>query len=157
MYDLEVAPATVQVSLTVSLTVMDRAARSRGTKYYSILRAMGMRFSPARPLRQLPEPARLERDLQDFQPGDRQGVFHRLREEGAKRNGAGLARSLGAEGVERGDRLLVADLDARHVEGRGEEEVHERGVEELAVLVVDELLEEGVADPLRHAAMDLTV
>src|SRR5918992_2623193 len=107
--------------------------------------------------RQLPEPARLERDLQNLQAGNGQSILHGLREKSADRDGAGLARALGAERVERRSRLLVADLDARHVERRGQEEIHEGGVEELAVVVVDELLVEGIAEPLRDAAVHLAV
>ena len=51
--------------------------------------------------------------------------------------------------------FLVADLDARHVERGRQQVVHERGVQQLAVLVEDQLLVEGVADALRDAAVDL--
>src|ERR1700681_2163138 len=92
----------------------------------------------------LPQPAGLEGDLQDLQNGDGEGVLDRLGEEGADGNGPRFAGPVGAQGVEGRGRLLVANLDARHVERGGEEEIHEGGVEELAVVVVDELFVEGV-------------
>ena len=40
--------------------------------------------------------------------------------------------------------------------GAGQQIVHKRGVEELAVFIEDQLLVKGVADALRHAALNLT-
>ena len=62
------------------------------------------------------------------------------------------------ERVQRARRLEVVDLDAvRHLGDVGHEEVHERGVEQLPVLVVLHPLVERAADALRDTAVDLAL
>ena len=49
----------------------------------------------------------------------------------------------------------MSRLHVGHVGRRGEQVVHERGVEQLPFLAVHELLVERIADAVRHAALDL--
>ena len=51
----------------------------------------------------------------------------------------------------------MVGFDARHGVAGGQQIVHERGVEQLAVVVKDKLLVKGVADALRHAALNLAL
>ena len=49
----------------------------------------------------------------------------------------------------------MGGLNGRHIGGGGNQIVHERRVQQLALLVVDELLVKCVADAVRHAAVNL--
>src|SRR3989304_3044145 len=74
---------------------------------------------------------------------------------GGPGDAAGLARALGAERVaRRGRRGLVEDRDG-HVGGAGHGVVHQRPAQELAVGVVDDLLQERLAHALAEAAVEL--
>src|SRR5262249_6489176 len=84
-----------------------------------------------------------------------EGILDRLGEQRPDRNGAGLARPLNAERIERRFGHGVRDLHMRHFQRRRQQIVSERGVEQLAVLIEHELLVEGIADALRDTAMDL--
>ena len=70
---------------------------------------------------------------------------------------AALARALDAERIERRGRDHVVDLERGHVVGARQRVVHQRAGEELTGGVVDHLLEESVADAVRHAAVDLAL
>src|SRR5262245_22438005 len=83
-------------------------------------------------------------------------ILDRLREQRPDRNGAGFARALDAKRIKRRFRHCVRDLHVRHFEGRRQQVVGKRGVEQLAVVIEHELLVEGIADALRHAAVNLT-
>src|SRR5580765_8775579 len=67
----------------------------------------------------------------------------------------GLPHALGAERVERRGRARLHDLNVRHLVGARDRIVHERASEELAVLVVDDLLHQHLAKTLREAAVEL--
>ena len=71
------------------------------------------------------------------------------------RDAAGLADTLQSHGVEGRRGLAMRGLDRRHIGRRRNQVVHERRVQELSLLVVHQLLVEGVADAVRHAAVDL--
>src|SRR6476620_7727866 len=91
--------------------------------------------------------------VQNFQTWLVQSVLHGLGEERADGDGACFAGTLDAEGVERRGRFDVAGLDARDGVGGGQQVVHEGGVKELAIVVEDELLVEGVANALGDATL----
>ncbi len=86
------------------------------------------------------------------------GVLDRRGEHRGRRDHARLAGALDAERVERRGRLEVVDVDrGGHLGDVGHEEVHERGVEQLARLVVDHPLVERPAHALGDAAVDLAL
>ena len=98
----------------------------------------------------------LKRNFGDLDAGPGKRILDRLREHRARRNAARFADALEADRVERRRRLAMRRLDRRHV-GRGRQQiVHERRVQQLALLVVDELLVERVADAVRDAAVNLS-
>src|SRR4029079_16200243 len=107
--------------------------------------------------RQLEQAAGTERNFVEldllFQEPER--ILDRLRKQRPDRNGAGLARALDAERIERRFGHGVGDLHVRHFQCRRQQIIGQRGVEQLAVLIEHELLVEGIADALRDAAMDL--
>ena len=83
--------------------------------------------------------------------GDR--IDHRRR----RADRAGLAAALHAQRVVGAGRLGQRDLEARHVVRLGHGVVHVGRRQQLAVLVVDAVLEQGLADALDDAAVDLTL
>ncbi len=94
-------------------------------------------------------------DVGDAEVGHRvdDRVLHRGR--GADR--AGLADALGAERVVARGRLHLDQLEARHLGRRQERVVGERRGQRVAVLVVDDLLEERLGGALRDAAVPLAL
>ena len=70
---------------------------------------------------------------------------------------AGLADALGAERVHRRRRHRAVQLEAREVDRARHRVVHERSGQQLAVVVVDGLLDHRLADALRQAAVDLSL
>src|SRR5262249_57939979 len=69
--------------------------------------------------------------------------------------GPRLTDTLDSERVQRRRRLKVHDGELGNLRGGGHEEVHEASGEQLAVLVVRELLVERAPDALGDAAVDL--
>ena len=84
----------------------------------------------------------------------RERVLHRVGHRGRSRDRAALAHALGAERRDRRRVLEPVDLDGGHVGRGGLEVVHEGRREELARLVVAELLEQRGADAVHGRAVD---
>src|ERR687892_274637 len=72
-------------------------------------------------------------------------------------DGAALAHALHAAGRQRRRRLQVADLEGGHVVRLRQRVVHERRREQLAVSVVDDRLEQRLAEALGDGAVDLAL
>src|SRR5882762_2675154 len=72
-------------------------------------------------------------------------------------HGAGLPDALDAERVQRARRGEVSDPHRRDLPGRGHHVFQQRLHPGLALVVVGELLVERAADPLGHAAVDLSL
>ena len=68
---------------------------------------------------------------------------------------AGLADAFDPERVAVGRRLVVAEVEIAEIGGARHAVIHERAGQELAALVVDDVLHQHLADPLDDAAMDL--
>src|SRR5688572_29489223 len=108
-------------------------------------------------LDQFEQPIRAEGNLANLETGAAHRIFHRLREDGARGNAAGLSHAFQTNGVERRRRLAMIGLDGRHIGRRWQEVVHERRIHELTLLVVHELFEERVANAPRHASVNLSL
>ena len=103
------------------------------------------------------DPLGRERHGRDRDPVVAQRVLDRGRDRGRDGDRAGLTGALDPQGVARRRRLEVDDRDVRHVGGTWQAVVHERAVEELAVVGVDELLVEGATETLDDASDDLAL
>src|SRR5438094_8251660 len=91
----------------------------------------------------------------DRQPGDAHaerphGVGDGVGERRRSADRAALAHPLDAARHERRRRLQVADLERRHVTGLRPGVVHERRREQLAIAVVDDRLQQRLAEALGH-------
>ena len=84
-------------------------------------------------------------------------VDHRVLHRRRRADGAGLADALGAERVERGRRLHRHQLEGGQLGGGDDPVVGEVGGERVAVVVVDELLDERLRDALGDAAVALAL
>src|SRR5882724_4588839 len=98
----------------------------------------------------------------DRKPIDRAGLLNSSVNRGGKRGTGGvdpaLARALDAQRVQRTSRILAQqDLDLWHLTTSRHQIVGKARCQRLAILVIDELLEQGSADALRHPADDLTL
>jgi 7-cyano-7-deazaguanine synthase len=82
-------------------------------------------------------------------------VDHPVDDRRCGRDGAGLTDALDAERIARRRVLEMHGLDGRQLHRGGHEIVHEGAGQELALLVVDHLLEQGATHTLRDAAVDL--
>src|SRR5947209_17120348 len=51
----------------------------------------------------------------------------------------------------------MIDEQRRHLSGRREQVIHEAGVDDLSLFIVNQALEKGSADALGHASMDLSL
>src|SRR5215470_6254588 len=86
----------------------------------------------------------------------RQRVVHRVHQRRKRAHCARLAYALGAQGIHLGRYLVRIHVEERHVVGARHGVVHERAGEELAGAgIVHEMLEEGLAEALHDAAVDL--
>jgi hypothetical protein len=94
-------------------------------------------------------------DMLDAQGLERvdQGVDDRS----AGADGARLAAALHTHGVVLAEHLDRGEVEVRQVVGPGHAVVHEGAGDQLAVLVVDGVLEQRLADALDDAAMDLAL
>ena len=81
------------------------------------------------------------------------GIHHRRR----TADGAGFADAFDAQRIHRRRRVGVAALDPGNDAGLGHGIVHQLAGDELAVVVVDGLLPERLAEALHHAAVHLAV
>src|SRR5499433_2416068 len=86
-----------------------------------------------------------------------QGVVYRVQHGSGRPGCARLARALEAAIGVRGGCLHVTDHDVGHLRGHGDEVVHHAAREELALLVVDEMLVQRGPDALHDGAADLLV
>src|SRR5439155_396484 len=89
------------------------------------------------------------------QNGDR--IRLSVNDRGRCRQGAALARALDAERVQRRGRLQVVHLERRHVGRARQRVVHQGAGDELAARVVDDLLDQRVADPVGDASVNLSL
>ena len=92
-----------------------------------------------------------------FTPEPTQRVDRRRDDARRRAERAGLADALGAERVHRRRRHGGVQLEARKIDGARHRVVHERAGHQLAVLVVDGLLDHRLADALGQAAVDLSL
>src|SRR5205814_2957609 len=106
---------------------------------------------------EMPQAARGHGQLGDAQAERRQRVAHGVGDDGGHGHRGGFAEALGAERRQRRRRDDVRDLDLlRRLGGRGHQIVHEGAGEELAVVVVLQLLVQGAAEAVQRAAVDLS-
>src|SRR5712691_9661114 len=84
-----------------------------------------------------------------------EGVGDRVPDGGGRAYDADLSGASGADPVTRGGRLAEQHLDGWRLGGGGHGVVHQATGEQLPFCAVDDLLEEGAADPLHCAALDL--
>src|SRR6185295_10281649 len=88
----------------------------------------------------------------------RQRVHHRVDHGRERAHRAGFTGALGADRIQLGRDRPTLDVHVRHRVGARHGVVHERSGQELARLrVVHDLLHQGLAQPLGHAAVDLTL
>ena len=85
------------------------------------------------------------------------GVEHRSGDRRGGGDRARLAHALDAEGVHRRRGLGAVGVEARQLGRRGQRVVHERARDQLALVVVDHLLVERLADRVRDAAVHLAL
>src|SRR5947209_12395903 len=76
-----------------------------------------------------------------------------------RRNGdaPGLAQPLGTQRIAGRGRVHLLERDGRHVVGARDRVVHQGAGEELPVAIVDDRLEQGLAEPLRERAVELAL
>src|SRR5207237_5479450 len=72
-------------------------------------------------------------------------------------NGTAFAHTLDAERIAWGGILEMDDLDRRYLAGARQQVVHQRPGEELARLVIHQLLIQPAADALRYPPADLAI
>ena len=88
----------------------------------------------------------------------RQRIHHRVHDRRRRADGAGLAAALGAQRIVRAERGVGLELERKEIVGTRHAIVHERARLELAALVViDRVLVERLADALDQRAMDLAL
>src|SRR5712691_11613666 len=104
-----------------------------------------------------PHLIRPERRLTDFRPEGPQGILDRVCDGGRWPDSTTLAEPLDSERIEWREILLVVENQLRQVRGGREQIVEQGRAEELALLVVDQVLKQGAADPLRYATDHLPV
>ena len=90
-------------------------------------------------------------------PKRRKRIHHGVHDGGGTTDGAGLAHALHAQRIHGRRRLGVAAFDPGHGCGSGNGVVGQLAGHELAVVVVDGLFPEGLAESLGDAAVDLPV
>ncbi len=84
------------------------------------------------------------------------GVLNRRYHGVCRGNGAALARTFEAQGVERGRCFLVNDVDGRHLRCQGQEVLSIVRCLRLPVFVIDHFFKQGIPDPVYDTAMRLS-
>jgi hypothetical protein len=127
------------------------------------LESLGSRFASdgsglARRPDRMPDPLRRCRHVEMGNPVWRQRVDDRVHHRGRGGDGADLAAPLDAKRIVPATGALGRHRDRRQVICAGHAIIHERTGEELSARrVIDAVLAERLADPLRNTAMDLTL
>lgn len=82
-------------------------------------------------------------------------VRDRIRDGGRRCNSATFANALDAQRIERRREFLMEQLHSRAVARARQRIIHQRSGQQLALLIVDELFEQGATQALDRAADDL--
>src|SRR6266853_245295 len=86
-----------------------------------------------------------------------EGVLHGIGDRGWGGNGTAFAHALDAERIAWGGILKMNDLDLWYLARAGQQVVHQRPSEELAGLVIHELLIQPATNALRYSTADLAI
>src|SRR5579884_3163742 len=104
-----------------------------------------------------PDSLGLERQLDMLDAERPQRIEHCVGDAGIAGDRARLADTLGAERIDRRRRDRIGDLETREHFRARHRVVHQAAAQELAALIVNNLLAQRLPNSLGQAAMDLTV